>query len=242
MIPSSPRRTWIFLLVTSLAFYGPTILAPAAWDKNATYLLLSNLYQVALVVAGFWYGPAICRALVVEEVPAGTLRQALDRGLAELHERKGHTQLAALPVVLVAYPAPFIVTAGLAPAHSEVFLSSALAERLGENGLRFLLARAMVHGSWPQRLAAILPILIFTVMLPDIPSSPLEWLGTAGFLAAWLAVHWFFELRVDRQAARSLGSGAEEGLREVLAASASPVGWLSAQPPLRWRLRMLGGD
>lgn len=242
MIPSSPRRTWIFLLVSSLAFYGPSLLVPAAWDKNATYLLLSNVYQVALVVAGFWYGPAICRALVVQEVPAGPLRQVVDFSLAELHKREGHVRLAELAVVLVEYPAPFIVTAGLLPGHSEVFLSSALAERLGTNGLRFLLARALVHGSMLQRLVAILPILVLTVMLPDFPSDVRTWLGLAGFLAAWLAVHWIFELRVDRQAAQALGSGAEEGLREVLAASASPVGWLSAQPPLRWRLRMLGAD
>ena len=89
MIPSSPRRTWIFLLASSLAFYGPNLLAPAAWDKNATYLLLLNLYQSALVVAGFWYGPSICRALVVKEVIGGPLRQALDRTLADLHKSKG---------------------------------------------------------------------------------------------------------------------------------------------------------
>jgi len=242
MIPSSPRRTWIFLLVSSLAFYGPSLVVPAAWDKNATYLLLSNIYQAALVVAGFWYGPAICRALVVQEVPVGPLRLAVNRTLAELHNCKGRVPLAKIPVVLVEYSAPFVVTAGLLPGQTEVFLSSALAERLGTNGLRFLLARALVHGSMPQRLAAILPMLVLTVMLPDIPSNAQAWLGLAGFLAARLAMHWVFELRVDRQAAHALGSGAEEGLREVLAASATSVSWLSAQPPLRWRLRMLAGD
>jgi hypothetical protein len=79
-------------------------------------------------------------------------------------------------------------------------------------------------------------------MLPDTPSDAESWLGLAGFLVGWLAVHWFFELRVDRQAAQALGSGAEDGLREVLAASANSISWLSARPPLRWRLHMLAGD
>lgn len=242
MIPSSPRRTWIFLLVSLLAFYGPGMLAPAAWEKNASFLLLSNIYQGILVVAGFWYGPAICRALVVEELRTGPLRDAVNHGLAGLQETKGRVRLDRTSVVLAEYAAPFVVTAGLLPRQSEVFLSSALVERLGPYGLRFLLVRALVHGNWPQRLAAMLPILAFTVMLPDIPSSLLEWLGLGGFLAAWLAVHWFLELRVDRQAAQIMGSGAEEGLRELLAATATSPGWLSAQPPLRWRLRMLVGS
>ena len=242
MIPSSPRRTWIFLLASSLAFYGPSLLAPTAWDQNSTYLLLSNIYQVALVVAGFWYGPAICRALVVKEVHAGVLRQAVSRTLTELHKGKGHVRLAEIPVVVVEHSAPFIVTAGLLPGHSEVFLSSALAERLGENGLRFLLARALVHGSLPQRMAALVPLLVLTVMLPDTPSDGKTWLALAGFLVAWLAAHWFFELRVDRQAAQAMGSGAQEGLREVLVASTASIGWLSAQPPVRWRLQMAASD
>lgn len=242
MIPSSPWRTWIFLLVSSLAFYGPTFLAPAAWDKNATYLLLSSLYQGALVVAGFWYGPAICQALVVKLVVVGALRQAVDGTLAELRKSKGHVQLAEIPVFLAEYSAPFIVTAGLLPRQSQVFLSSALAERLGKNGLRFLLARALVHGSWSQRLAALLPVLMLTVMLPDTPSDALAWLGLAGFLVGWLAMHWFFELRADRQAAQALGAGAAEGLQEVLAANATPVSWLSVHPPIRWRLHMVAGD
>ena len=242
MIPSSPRRTWIFLLVSSLAFYGPGFLAPAAWDKNATYLLLSNLYQGALVVAGFWYGPAICRALAVTMVVDGPLRQAVDGTLAELRISTGRVQLAGIPVVLVEYSAPFIVTAGLLPGQSQVFLSSALVESLGTNGLRFLLARALVHGSWSQRLAALVPVLVLTVMLPDTPWDAPIWLGLAGFLVGWLAVHWFFELRADRQAAQALGPGAAEGLREVLEASATPIGWLSLQPPIRWRLHMVAGD
>lgn len=110
MIPSSPRRTWIFLLVSSLVFFGPGFLAPAAWDKNVTYLLLSSIYQGTLVVAGFWYGPAICRALVLKEVVAGPLRQAVDSTLAELRKRKGHVNLDDIPVTLAEYSTPFIVT------------------------------------------------------------------------------------------------------------------------------------
>ncbi len=242
MIPSSPRRTWIFLLVSSLAFYGPGLFAPAAWNKNATYLLLYTLYQGALVVAWFWCGPAICRALVVKRVVAGPLREALDNTLAELYKGKGRVKLAEIPVILAEYSAPFIVTAGLLPGQSQVFISSALAEQLGINGLRFLLARALVHGSLPQRLAALLPVLVMTVMFPDTPWDAMAWLCSAGFLVCWLAIHWFFELRADRQAAQALGLGAEEGLREILVANASPISWLSVQPPVRWRSRMVADD
>lgn len=242
MIPSSPKRTWIFLLLSSLAFYLPGLLAPAAWDKNATWLLLSSLYQGALVVAGFWYGPAICRALIVKEVVAGPLRQAVDRTLAELRGSNGHVELAEIPVTLAEYPVPFIVTAGLLPGQSQVFLSSALAERLGINGLRFLMARALVHSKLSQRLAALLPVLVLTVMLPDTPSNVLAWVELAGFLLGWLAIHWFFELRADHKAAQALGPGAAEGLREILLATATHAAWLSVQPPLRWRLNMVAGD
>jgi len=236
MIPSSPSRTWIFLLLSSLAFYLPGLLAPAAWDKNTTWLLISSLYQGALVIAGFWYGPAICRALVVKTVVAGPLRQAVDLTLAELRKGKGHVKLAGMPVTLAEYPLPFIVTAGLLPRQSQVFLSSALAERLERDGLRFLLARALVHGGLTQRLAALLPVLALTVMLPDTPSDALAWLGLTGFLLGWLVLHWFFELRADRQAAQALGPVAAEGLQQVLLASAAHASWLSVQPPIRWRL------
>ena len=242
MIPSSPRRTWIFLLVSSLVFFGPGFLAPAAWDKNVTYLLLSSIYQGTLVVAGFWYGPAICRALVLKEVIAGPLRQAVDSTLAELRKRKGHVNLDDIPVTLAEYSTPFIVTTGLLPGQSQVFLSSALAERLEINGLRFLLARALVHGGWPQRLVALLPVLVLTVMLPGMPSDVMAWLGWAGFSFGWLIVHWIFELRADHQAAQVMGSGAAVGLREVLAAHATSVGWLSLHPPIRWRFHMVAGD
>ena len=242
MIPSSPRRTWIFLLASSLAFLAPSLLVPAAWDKNVTYLLLSNLYQGALVVAGFWYGPVICRALVVKEIVAGPLRQTVDCTLAELHKSKGYVHLTETPVNLAEYLAPFIVTAGLLPGQSQVFLSSALVERLGINGLRFLLARALVHGRLSQRLAALLPVLILTVILPDTPSDTRAWLGLAEFFAGWLVIHWLFELRADHQAAQAVGNGAAMGLREILAANVTPIGWLSMQPPIRWRLHMVGDD
>jgi len=239
MIPSSPSRTWIFLLLSSLTFYLPSLLAPAAWDKNANWLLLSSLYQGALVIAGFWYGPAICRALVVKTVVAGPLRQAVDLTLAELRKKNGLVHLAEMPVTLAEYPLPFIVTVGLLPGQSQAFVSSALAERLGISGLHFLLARALVHGSLTQRLAALLPVLVLTLMLPDTPSDALAWLGLAGFLLGWLVMHWFFELRADRQAAQALGPEAAEGLRQVLLASAARTGWLSVQPPIRWRLHMV---
>jgi hypothetical protein len=245
MIPSSPLRTWIFLVLSSLAFYTPVLLMPAEWDKNTNYLLFYIIYQGALVLAGFWYGPAICRSLVVRTVVAGPLRQAVDRTLVELRNNKGLAQLAVIPVTLAEYSVPFIVTAGLLPAQSQVFLSSALVERLGANGLRFLLARALLHGSLPQRLAALLPVLVLTAMIPDTPSSILAWLELAGFLMCWLLMHWFFELRADSKAAQALGPAAAEGLRELWQATASTPGatpvWLSLQAPIRWRMHIVAG-
>ncbi len=241
MIPSSPRRTWRFLLLSCLAFWGPDLVVPAAWSRNESYLLLSTLYQEALVVAGFWYGPAICRALVVQDITEGPLRQAVDWTLAELHRPRGNTaRLADVPVNLVDHPNPFIVTTGLLPRQSRIFLSSGLATRLSIHGLRFLLARAMVHAHPSQRLAALLPLLMLTLVLSDVPEGFMAWLGLFGFLAGWLVVHWAFELRADREAARAMGVGAMAGLLEVLAATAAPGAWLSVRPPLRWRLRMVG--
>jgi hypothetical protein len=241
MIPSSPRRTLLFLLVSSLTLYGPSLLSPASWDKNATYLLFSSLYQAVLVVAGFWYGPAICKALIVKTVTAGPLRLSVDIALVELHKREGHAYLAGVPVVLAEYPVPFIVTAGLLPKQSQVFISSAMVERLGVNGLRFVLARALVHGRWSQRLAAMLPVLVLTVMLPDAPADTSDWFGLGGFLLGWLIVHWIFELRADHQAAQAIGIEAAQGLRELLAATTKSGGWFAVHPPLRWRLYMVAG-
>jgi len=240
MIPSSPRRTWKFLLFSCLAFWGPDLLVPDAWSRNGTYLLLSTLYQEALVVAGFWYGPVICRALVVREVTEGPLRQVVEWTLSELHKPRGAiARLAEIPVTLVGHAGLFIVTAGLLPGQSRIFISSGLTARLGIHGLRFLLARALVHGRLSQRLAALLPVLILTLVLSDTPQSLMAWLGLFGFLAGWLALHWLFELRADREAARAMGHGAAAGLREVLAATAAPGTWLSVHPPLRWRLQMV---
>ncbi len=241
MIPSSPRRTLIFLLLSSLAFYGPSLLSPASWDKNATYLLLSSIYQAGLMIVGFWYGPAICNALIVKTVVAGPLRQAVDWNLAGLHKRKGPVQLAEVPVILAEYPVPFIVTAGVLPQQSQIFISSSMVERLGINGLRFVLARALVHSSWPQRLAAIMPVLILTVMLPDTPADTFSWFALGGFLLGWLIMHWLFELQADRQAAQTMGvDEATQGLRELLAVTTTSASWLSVHPPIRWRLYMVG--
>jgi hypothetical protein len=240
MIPSSPKRTLIFLMLSSLAFYVPSLLAPASWDKNATYVLLSSLYQAFLVLAGFWYGPAICRALIVTEGVDGPLRVSVDATLAALHNQRG--QLANIPVVLVEYPASFIVTAGFLPQHSQIFISSNMVERLGADGLRFVLARALVHSNWSQRLVTILPVLILTVMLPDTPSDIRDWFSLGGFLLGWLVLHWSFELWVDHQAAQAMGAGeAAQGLREFLAGTANPAGWLTLHPPVRWRLHIVAG-
>ena len=240
MIPSSPRRTWKFLLLSCVAFWGPDLVVPAAWGRNETYLLLSTLYQEALVVAGFWYGPAICQTLVVREVVEGPLRQVVDWTLSELHKPRGAgARLAEIPVTLADHPGPFIVTAGLLPGRSRIFLSSGLTARLGIHGLRFLLARALVHARLSQRLAALLPALVLTLTLSDVPESIMAWLGLFGLLVGWLVLHWVFELRADREAARAMESGAVAGLREVLAATAAPGAWLSVRPPLRWRLHMV---
>ena len=239
MIPSSPKRTWLFLLLTLLAFYAPGMLVPEAWDNNATWLLAYSFYQSAVVVIGFWYGPAICHALVVERVVDGYLRQAVDDTLAAFQQGNEPVRLAELPVTLFNYPTPFIVTVGLLPRQSEVFLSSDMVKNLGANGRRFLLARALVHGSWPHRLASLLPVLALTLLLPGTPVDVVAWLELAGFLAGWLVLHWFFELRVDRQAAVAMGVGAIEGLRELLVVTAPPVAWLTLHPPVRWRLQQV---
>jgi hypothetical protein len=239
MIPSSPKRTWLFLLLTLLVFYAPGMLVPDAWDKNATWLLVYSVYQSAVVVIGFWYGPAICHALVEERIVDGPLRQAVDDTLAALQQGIGSLRLAGLPVTLFNYPMPFVVTVGVLPRQSEVFVSSDLVEKLGVNGRRFLLARALVHGSWPHRLVSLLPVLALTVLLPGTPTDAVAWLELAGFLAGWLVLHWFFELRVDRQAAVAMGAGANEGLRELLVVTAPPVAWLTLHPPVRWRLQQV---
>jgi hypothetical protein len=246
MIPSSARRTLIFLLLSVLVFWGPDWLVPTAWEHDATYLLVSNLYQGLLVISGFWFGPALCQAMVVDEVSAGPLRHAIDQILdelnaAELNARATAHSLAGLPVTLVDHPQPFIVTAGLLPSQCRVFLSTGQACRLGPAGLRFLLARAMVHADVPQRMASMIPVLLLTVWFPDT----LDWMAAltlAGCGLGWLALHWTFELRVDAKAARVIGPQAIEGLREVMAATAAGANTLSLHAPTGWRLKACQGS
>ncbi|MHB1215156.1 MAG: hypothetical protein ACYCY9_09235 [Thiobacillus sp.] len=245
MIPSSAKRTLIFLLLSVLVFWGPDWLVPTAWQHDATYPLVSNLYQGLLVIAGFWFGPALCNAMVVDEVRAGPLRQAIDRVLDELNTAGLNTQatahsLAVLPVTLVDHPQPFIVTAGLLPGQCQVFLSTGQAVRLGPAGLRFLLTRAMVHGEVSQRMASMIPVLLLTVAFPDT----LDWvtsLTLAGCCLGWLALHWTVELRVDAKAARVIGPHAIEGLRELIAATAAAASTLSLHAPTGWRLKACQG-
>lgn len=233
MIPSSPRRTWIFLGASLLLYFAPDLLLPDRLQHVPLYPLLSNVYQGVLVLLGFLFGPAICRALVVREVVAGPLRTVADLALAGIAGRGRRPP----PLLLAEHPSPFVLTAGLLPGSCQVFLSSGLAARLSPAGLRFLIARAAAHASLRQRLAACVPVLAFTVLVPDDLKSLSTWLLMAAFLLGWLALHWLFELDADRQAAAMLETGAGAGLREVLAATASPLGWLMPGPPLRWRLR-----
>jgi len=233
MIPSSPRRTWLLLLASSLAYFGPDLLVPAAWAHTSLYLTLSAVYQGMLVVLGFWFGPAICRALAVSTIATGPLHAVVER------ERTGLSDagLPRPPVLLFEHAMPFALTAGLLPSHSEVFVSSELASRLTPAGLKFLLARAAIHATVRHRLAALLPVLAFTVLLPDDLKSVATWLETGGFLLLWLMLHWIVELDVDRAAAGAVGGDATDALREWLAVTAVHPAWLTTHPPVAWRLR-----
>lgn len=236
MIPSSPRRTWLFLIASSLAYFGPDLLVPATWAHTHAYLVGSSLYQGMLVVLGFWFGPTLCRALVVSAVGTPALHAAIERGKAGLKA----AGLAEPPILLFDHAMPFVLTAGLLPRRCEVFVSSGLASRLAPTGLQFVLARAAVHATLRHRLAALLPLLVFTVLLPDDLKSLATWLETGGFLLLWLMVHWAFELDADRCAARAVGARAGDALRESLAITQPHPAWLSTHPPLRWRLRAVG--
>ena len=238
MIPSSPHRTWVFLIVSSLVYFGPDLLVPAAWAHTHAYLVLSALYQGMLVVLGFWFGPALCRALVVSAIGTPALHAAIERGRAGL-ETAG---LAAPPILLFDHAMPFVLTAGLLPRQCVVFVSTGLASKLTPSGLQFLLARAAAHATLRHRLAALLPLLAFTMLLPDDLKAPVTWLETGGFLLLWLMVHWAFELDADRFAARAAGAGAGDALRESLAITQPHPAWLSTHPPLRWRLRAVGSS
>lgn len=236
MIPSSPRRTWLFLIASSLAYFGPDLLVPAAWAHTHAYLVGSALYQGMLVVLGFGFGPALCRAMAVSPIGTSALNAAIEGGRADLKA----AGLAVPPVLLFDHAMPFVLTAGLLPGQCEVFVSTGLASQLTPSGLQFLLARAAVHATLRHRLTALLPLLIFTVFLPDDLKSPVTWIETGGFLLLWLMVHWAFELDADRCAARAVGAGADDALREGLAITHPYPTWLSTHPPLRWRLRAVG--
>lgn len=232
MIPSTPRRTWLFLIASMLAYFGPDLLVPSTWAHTPRYLVGSALYQGMLVVLGFAFGPALCRAMAVSPVSASFLAEAIERARAGLRT----AGLDGPPVRLFEHAMPFVLTAGLLPRQCEIFVSTGLASRLTPSGLQFLLARAAVHASLRHRLAALLPLLVFTMLLPD-PVSPATWLATGAFLLPWLMLHWAFELDADRCAARAVGAGAADALREGLAVTHPHPGWLSPHPPLRWRLR-----
>ena len=232
MIPSSPRRTWLFLAATLALYYAPDLLTPAAWQGDRLFPPLSAAYQGLLVLLGFGYGVAICRAMIVSQVSGGPLLAAIDQARSALVRGASWQP----PVVCVDHPLPFALTAGLLPARCEIFISSGLVARLSPTGLRFLLARAAVHAGARQRLAALLPVMILAVLVPD-PKNLADWLVLAAYLVVWLAFHWVFELDADRQAARLMGGQATAGLCEVHAATASPLAWLTPHPPMRWRLR-----
>lgn len=233
MIPSSNRRTWVFILLSSLAFWGPGLVAPSSLQHQPNYLLLSSAYQSLLVIAGFWFGPAICRAMVVGEVTAGPGYEAIRRIADDL----GRTT-RRLPITLFEHQHPFVLTAGMLPAQCEIFITTELVRHLGPSGLRFQIARAMVHGTVLQRTVALVPVLLLTVLFPD----SFDWASTANlaiFLVAWLVVHWLSELLVDRQAARMLGADALTGLGELLTATGDLAGKFSLHPPAQWRMRAI---
>ncbi len=235
MIPSSPGRTWLFIGISLLLFFAPDLFSPAAWRLAPTYPTYVALYLGALVLLGFAFGPSICQALVVREDVDGPARRRVDDALARIAASGGH----APRVVLAEYPQPFVLTAGLLPRLSRIFISTAFINRLPEPGIRFLLARALAHATWLQRLAASLPVLALTVLLPDTPHDPVDWLVLAAFLALWLAWHWVFELAADSRAARIAGRDAVHGLRALVDAGRSPVAWASLHPPHAWRLQVV---
>ena len=238
MIPSSSRRTWVFLILSSIAFWGPDLVVPSAWEHAPAYLLISDVYQSFLVVAGFWFGPAICRAMVVGAVKAGLVHDAIRQALDGIGRDRS---VRRLPITLFEHPQPFILTAGMLPSQCEIFISTELARRLGPEGLRFQIARATAHGLLPQRLVALIPVLLLTLLFPDsFDRATLMRLSV--FLPAWLAVHWFSELRVDRRAACMLDGRATVGLIEMLAATGGLARRFSLHPPMRWRMQAVSAE
>ena len=237
MIPSSRGRSLTFLLVSSLAFFGPDLLVPDAVGETTTYLLLSNCYQVVLVILWFWFSPMICQSLVVKELEPGTLRDQIEAALADLHTHVESSTLPDIPVTISENSTAFIFTAGLLPSQCHIFLSSGLAQQLGPEGLRFVLTRALVHGIRSQRLASLLPALAVTMSFNDIPSTLVEWLTLGGALIVCFIAYWVFELYADRQSAIVLGANTLDGLHQMLAGSHGS--WLSLKPPARWRIQVV---
>jgi Zn-dependent protease with chaperone function len=237
MIPSSPGRTWLFIGISLLLFFAPDILLPDAWRQAPGYPTLTAIYLGVLVLLGFILGPAVCQALVLREDRDGPARRRVDAALASL----ASTGRTPPRVVLAEHPQPFVLTVGLLPTRSRIFVSSAFVERLPEPGVRFLLARAVVHAGLAQRLVAVLPVLALTVLLPDTPHDLTDWIILAGFLAIWLVLHWTFELAADRGAARLAGQDAVIGLCAVSDIGRSPAAWATFQPPFAWRMRVVQG-
>jgi Zn-dependent protease with chaperone function len=232
MIPSSPGRTWLFIGISLLLFFAPDLWAPMAWRQAPGYPTFVALYLGALVLLGFAFGPAICQTLVLREEVDGPTRGRVDAALARL----AAPGMPIPRVVLATHPQPFVLTAGLLPGLSRIFVSSAFINRLSEPGIRFLFARALAHATWPQRLAASLPVLALTVLLPDTPRDLTDWLILGVFLVLWLAWHWAFELAADSRAARLTGRDAVTGLQALIDAGRMPAAWAAFHPPLAWRL------
>ena len=233
MIPSSPRRTGIFLLLSTALFFAPDLLVPEAWARTPAYAYAYLAYQGWLVILGFAWGPGICRRLVLESQTAGPLRLAVDACLASLR-LAGHRPP---PLTLFSHRAAFVLTVGLWPRHCETFLSTGLAARLPEPALAFLLARAAAHATWRQRLADVLPLLAITVLIPDGTPDAGTWLAIGVASILWLCLHGAFELEADRQAGRMLGATAIDGLLALVGATRGPLDRFIPRPPLSWRLR-----
>lgn len=233
MIPSTPRRTLVFLLLSTAVFFVPDLIVPDAWTKTSAYKLLDSLYLGLVILAGFALGPWMGRLMMTREVASGPVRWAVDHALASLGGKHYDP-----PIRVFEHRAPFVLTAGLWPSQCEVFLSSGMVGRHSHAGLRFLMARARVHARFTHRLAAVVPVLLLTVAIPDTPHDVGDW-GLLGLiLLGWLLVHWASELGVDRQAAILMGPDARMGLSEMLQAGASGHPALTLLPA-RWRTRQM---
>jgi hypothetical protein len=234
MIPSTPRRTLLFLLLSTAVFFVPDWLVPEPWKQTTAYKTLDAFYLGMVILTGFALGPWMGRLMMIGEVASGPVRVAIDQALGTLYgEQEGP------PAVRVfEHRDPFVLTAGLWPRQCEVFLSTGMVMRHGMAGLRFLLARAKVHATLPHRLAAVVPVLLLTVAVPDTPQGAADWGLLAVILLGWLGVHWVSELWVDRQAAALMGPDARIGLVELLHATSSrrPAFTLL---PARWRERQM---